>query len=492
LAISREVYPQLVGLKQEIDTKKVVERFADLFCEDTLAIIVKERETEQDPLRRRRLNMMYFSIHAGIMERKVVHLSDRAENFASKASVRFEGKRVPYMNVPNVMMNLPSHAKRSKLTAATVPIRRKLLAMTEEQMKRIDAMIEEKGFDNYFVYCQTAKDTDLLALADQLREVLVDTKNEYRKSLYARLKRINVSPKVARQHDVSFMMRGHDFDSYFPKEKLVPTLKSTLAGMGFHIDRQKNIRLDVSDRPNKRARAFCYPIKVPSDVRLVVKPSGGPGDYDTILHESGHAEHYANMPAGLRYEFQYLGDNAITESFAYLFEYLIHDEHWLSWAVGLEGKQADELVRFELFQKLMFIRRYAAKLIYEIKLYTKDLRVLDDRFEPTQKMYASRAQMYQRILGEATMVKYDQVNYLLDLDSGFYAADYCLAWLLEAQHRANLRKRFGAMWWTNPKTGVFLRRMYATGTTYTPQELVRRFYKQPISITYLEKDFVSI
>ncbi|MFH1400048.1 MAG: hypothetical protein ABIH41_00880, partial [Nanoarchaeota archaeon] len=46
LAISREVYPQLVGLKQEIDTKKVVERFADLFCEDTLAIIVKERETE--------------------------------------------------------------------------------------------------------------------------------------------------------------------------------------------------------------------------------------------------------------------------------------------------------------------------------------------------------------------------------------------------------------------------------------------------------------
>ena len=49
---------------------------------------------------------------------------------------------------------------------------------------------------------------------------------------------------------------------------------------------------------------------------------GGREDYAALFHEGGHAEHYANVDAELPFEFRHLGDNSVTESYAFLLEHL--------------------------------------------------------------------------------------------------------------------------------------------------------------------------
>ena len=58
-------------------------------------------------------------------------------------------------------------------------------------------------------------------------------------------------------------------------------------------------------------------------------PVGGWDDYSALFHEGGHTEHFANVDPALPFEFRYLGDNSITESYAMLFDHRMQDRGWL-------------------------------------------------------------------------------------------------------------------------------------------------------------------
>ena len=63
------------------------------------------------------------------------------------------------------------------------------------------------------------------------------------------------------------------------------------------------IRLDTGEREGKRSRAFCAPVRVPDEVYLVLRPHGGQTDWNTFLHELGHALHFAYMRPDLPFEY---------------------------------------------------------------------------------------------------------------------------------------------------------------------------------------------
>ena len=109
---------------------------------------------------------------------------------------------------------------------------------------------------------------------------------------------------------------------------MLPALEATLEGLGIDLRAQQNIHLDVEDRPLKTPRAFCSPIEVPGRVMLVIKPMGGPDDWHALFHEAGHAEHFAHTSPSLSMEARRLGDNAVTEGWAMLLEYLVDDPAW--------------------------------------------------------------------------------------------------------------------------------------------------------------------
>ena len=64
---------------------------------------------------------------------------------------------------------------------------------------------------------------------------------------------------------------------------------------------------------------------MPGRVVLVIYPQGGQDDYRALFHEAGHTEHFANTSPELPAEHRLLGDNGVTEGFAFLFEHLLSD-----------------------------------------------------------------------------------------------------------------------------------------------------------------------
>ena len=95
--------------------------------------------------------------------------------------------------------------------------------------------------------------------------------------------------------------------------------------MGIDPTAAGRILFDTGDREGKRSRAFCAPVRVPNEVYLVMRPHGGQTDWNTFLHELGHALHFAYMRPDLPYEYRWLGDNSITEGYAMLFDHLMQD-----------------------------------------------------------------------------------------------------------------------------------------------------------------------
>jgi hypothetical protein len=190
---------------------------------------------------------------------------------------------------------------------------------------------------------------------------------------------------------------------------------------------------------------------------LVIKPQGGPDDWRALFHEAGHTEHFAHTAPSLTVEEKRLGDNAVTEGWAMLLEHLTIEPAWLE--RRLDVPRPREFAADGAAQLLWLLRRYCAKLIYEIE------------FHAAADVTAMRSR-YVELLGDALKVTPSDTEYLADLDDGFYASQYLRAWAFEAQLRAYLREKFGNAWFTRKDAGSLIRDLWSEGQKPTADELL--------------------
>ncbi len=354
--------------------------------------------------------------------------------------------------------NEPDRARRERLERARTELLDEQLnpIYTEAHVATHDA-VPALGAEGYVdLYRRFA--FPLHETADQCRAFLESTEQLYEQAADRLFRqRLGVGLDEARPWDVARLYRAPEWDSAFPKETMLPALEATLEGLGVNLRAQRNIHLDVEDRPLKTPRAFCSPIEVPGRVMLVIKPMGGPDDWHALFHEAGHAEHFAHTSESLSMEARRLGDNAVTEGWAMLLEYLVDDPAWH--ARRLDMPRADEFAAEGATILLYVVRRYCAKLLYELELHA-----LDD-------VTAARAR-YTELLGDAVRIEPLAANYLADVDAGFYATSYLRAWAFEAQLRAYLRERFDTDWFTKREAGSLLRELWAEGQGYDADELL--------------------
>ncbi len=114
-------------------------------------------------------------------------------------------------------------------------------------------------------------------LADQCRAVLESTEQLYEHNADKLFRdRAGVGLSEARRWDVARVFRAPAWDEAFPAEKMMPALEGSLGDLGIDLRSQKNVELDIEQRPMKSPRAFCAPIEVPGRV-VLVDPADGRG-----------------------------------------------------------------------------------------------------------------------------------------------------------------------------------------------------------------------
>jgi hypothetical protein len=252
------------------------------------------------------------------------------------------------------------------------------------------------------------------------------------------------------------------------------SIRRQVRDMGIDPLAAGRITLDTGDREGKRSRAFCSPVRVPDEVYLVLRPHGGQTDWHTFLHELGHALHFAYMRPDLAFEYRWLGDNSITEGYAMLFDHLMKDAGWLKRYTQLGAKNLQPFLRSAGFEELHFLRRYSAKLIYEIELYGGSTR------------WESLPDLYVESLTSATTFQYNRADAFVDVDPHFYAARYLRAWQLQALLTETLIERYDVDWWRNPRAGPWIvAALFGEGQRELAHEQAQRVAGKPLSFASL-------
>src|SRR3954449_193791 len=225
--------------------------------------------------------------------------------------------------------------------------------------------------DGYIPTWELLNGVSLAGLRDECAQFLRDTQAMWDEVCPEFVKRgLGMTMSEVTRADALALLRAREFDQYFPAAEMESSIRRQVREMGVDPEAGGRVRFDTGEREGKRSRAFCAPVRVPDEVYLVLRPHGGQTDWQTFLHELGHALHFANMRPDHPMEYRWLGDNSITEGYAMLFDHLMQDGGWLKRYTPLGATKLDAYVRAGAFFELHMLRRYTAKLLYEIDLHS--------------------------------------------------------------------------------------------------------------------------
>jgi hypothetical protein len=451
--LDEEYYLHFAGLKDTLDLEPIYNEFSDLTTREQARAIGAAVDGSQN------IRELWRFASEGYLGQLTKEYEEKVARAEAELKATVDGEEIEYRMLKPAIANEPDRGKRERLERARNDlVEEHLNPLYLETHERVRGAVGELGGKNYF---ELYKDFgfDLESLADQCRRFLDSTEQLHDKFADKLFRdRVGISLAEATRWDTPRMMRGTTWDTGFPGDRMIPALRKTLADLGVDLDSQKNVHLDVENRPKKDPRAFCAPIEVPGKVMLVIKPIGGPDDWRALFHEAGHTEHYAHTSASLSVEEKRLGDNAVTEGWAMLMEHLTDEPGWLTRM--LDFPRPNEYSAEGAAVLIYFVRRYCAKLLYEMEFHQTD--------DPT-----TMASRYVELLGSALKVEPASTDYLWDMDSRFYVHAYLRAWALEAQLRAFLREKFGRDWFTQRSAGSLLRELWSEGQRMNADELLR-------------------
>ncbi len=451
--LDQEFYDHYAGLKESFDLQPIYAEFADLTTLEQAHAIGASVDGDA------RVRELWRFACEGYLGNITKVQEEQIGGLEATLEVKVDGETIGFRDLRPRIANEPDRGKRERLEVArNATTEETLTPLYLEGITRAQEGVQALGAENSLdLYRRFGLELD--ALAAQCRTLLADTEEIFETEADKVFRKAaGVGLAEAERWDVSRVLRATAWDAGFPGDRMLPALEATLAGLGIDLGSQANVHLDLEDRKLKSPRAFCSPIEVPEKVMLVIKPMGGFDDWRALFHEAGHTEHFAHTSAELSVEQRRLGDNAVTEGWAALFEHLTSEPAWLNRRLDFpdpSGLAADAAV-----QLLWISRRYAAKLLYEIEFHAA----------PDVTQMRSR---YVEILGDALKIEPSPTDYLADIDSGFYVSSYLRSWAFEAQLRDHLREHYGDEWFSKREAGSLLRELWSLGQSVTAEELLK-------------------
>jgi len=514
-------------LSENYNSQEIYARYPILSQEDTFRKLkaLYDRNPNDEETRR-----MFTSVLGTYIGAQLAELSDEFQNLKNKLTIDVadlglkspDGEAIAtllYEDVSEWLKKSADKALRQELYD------RMARGYTENLSQRFidlfqieNRMLAELGYPDVIGFYAQTSGHDLKKLGENGKKLVEATQANYRERMGALFHKMTGGldfDKDATRADISYVLHGKspemaEIDKRFPQSQLVPLARKTFDGLGLAFsqvamevnfadtdsyqreivektDNQpkngtplRRILLDIANREGKRSRAYVYPAAVPSEIYLSVKPEGGLDDYSAFFHESGHAQHFAYEKPDLSFANALMGNNTTTETYAYLFQNLFLNRHWLVNMAGLSEAEARVAVQRRALEDLYMLRRYASKMQFELSLF--------DRVNEANYSLSDKGEVYAGLLTQGCGFRYDAEGWTRDVDAGFYVADYFTAWSLEAQLREYLCKHFGNAsvqgedWYLNPEAGQFLKSLWADGNIAQHDLSARLGYNDPTDV----------
>ncbi len=463
--ITCEYYLYGSGQKNALSLGPVYGKYDYLFKKETINNLPPEE---------RKLRGFLINHYVG---EKTSGITEALSRKKSEKKFYIDEHEITYSRLQVLLSSIQSRKDREYLFHLKIEfVEKELNPLYRELFQKIYDSIREFSYGKYFEYLLRIQNIDFDSYANIFPKFLEDTREIYTHHMNKQLEKIGISLNSATVYDTTYLFRGGEYDSSFKSDYLTDFLKEFLLNIGINLSQQKNVHIDTEERPNKSPRAFCAPCNIPAEVYLNILPRGGYRDYETILHEMGHTQHFAHTSYTLKTEDRYLGDMGLSEVYAFLFQYLLTDPVFVEYYFDIYGEDLDRFIQNIMLSRLFLVRRYIAKFAFELRMHkTENLE--------------EAPHIYRDTLKKALYIEIPEELYLEDTDMDFYSANYLRAWFAEAVLNDYLKTKFGNKWFISKKAGNLLKELWFEGKKWQIEEMLSEVTGRTFDVTPLTDTF---
>lgn len=467
----------IAGLQEQSRSAEIYREYQHLFTSEQLEELARSRDGASDPVEHEALRRLWFEAADAVASRDLAQPYQDLTNDRLAWRATWDGEEISYNTILALCASEQDPDRRVQLyhlaceADATFQPRDLELAVESQRIRS-----EVFGLDGEVAIATARSGIDLQRFCQQVTDVSKATSASFEARAPEMFRELvgRDEERPSRGH-AAYMRSLHMFDDIYTRERMLEVCTKTVAELGFPLDRIPTIVSDLEDREQKSPRACVIPIKVPDEVHLLVRPTGGITDYQAFFHEAGHALHFGLTSSELPFAFRMLSpDHALTEIYSYVVERITHAPAWHVRHFGVDRQTAELVCARARFIDTQLFRRYVAKLTYELEFWR-------DPAAP------GNADLYRTLLTDATSMEYDGRQYLVDIDPGLYAADYLRAWRTSEQVIGWLEDEFGEEWFADRRTGDYLRELFEQGTRPTNEEISRQIGSSPDDFAHLTR-----
>lgn len=480
-------YRHGAGLASDFPVARLHASFPELSSPETFAAASEALEKargKDDPLAVRRVQLLRELVASQVEEALAARPAEAIATLEARSRLPVDDQT---LSLPEALFQLPrepSRARRALLERTTGNFLWDHRGPYGDRREAALATAERLGAKDYPALRQDVTGIDAGKLAEAAEETLRRTEDAYRDVLAYVLKKVEPTLRPlpggdAHRHDLQAALHAPWMDPFFRREDTSPAVARWLGEWGLRPDAFGRIRIDDEERPGKASRPFVAAVRVPNDVRLVLRPRGGLDALGGLLHEIGHAQHLAHVSEDAPMELRRLADASVTEAYATTFERLLLSPEWLKRYLRLPSTVVRDTTRLAAFQALTVLRRHCAKLPYELSLYTRG---------PS----ADRADEYAQRQRDALFVDPHPGFFLYDVDPQLYVTRYLRAWALETRLTAQLLERFNEDFWRNPAAFGWLSGLFAKGGAIDAEGLATDISGTPLALPEAGARLVAI
>jgi hypothetical protein len=457
--LNRQLYRYYAGFKFRLDLVNYYSDYSDIFSLDSIGEIESEYKNETFESRRKSLRKIGNFLIDQHLDACLAPLTEEIFDFEAQQKIVWEGQELSFSQASLYLKKEPDGFRRRNLSERYAGEMQKSELLRTENISRLQSAAGRLGFKNYAQARERVGGVEFRKLVESLDAALRPLEDKYREGLR---ESFEISPGLAFQEagawDLAYWERINEAEQVFSKDNLLPIVQATVSELGIRPERLDSVSIDLDCREGKKAGRLCIPIRIPHEIKIIMIPGNGAGQYSSLLHEIGHAYHFAWTSPSLPMEHRMIGDCALSESYAFLLESFIRDREWL--ARMLSFVKSKEFLRFQALYRLFLIRQCTGRLRLSIDLFEREtLAGMPEIFSETMKAYTGLAHQPEL--------------WIHDLAHGYYSADYLRGWMCEAMLREYLRTRFGNSWIMSRTAAGFLKEIWETGQLYSADELCR-------------------
>ena len=447
-------------LGQQSHLEEITTRYQSLLDRKNIQLVQRIEDSYQPSPEETQVHYLRLFLIQGALKLAAGQSADHLRALQLQSQIADGGNAVDYRRLPDLLAGETNRERRQRQLEAQLPLMVKENAVYREIRSLEDSLLFDLGYGDMASFLEEQHDVDLAVLSEAAEKFVRDT-DSLTHTLFAELapKLTGVRIESFRGYDLPVLERGQVFDKHFPATTMIDGLKSVLAEMGLSVDSAKGLKITTLDRYQVGFRPAAYPIQIPNDIRLPVRLVDGLPGYAAFYHELGHALCCATITER-DFEFAYLGSQTLAEASAFLLEQLLDQPAYLQNRLGFSPQETKDYLRFRALIKLITVRSYCGDLLYEQSLYSGE---------------SDPKTAYEKIRQPLLGYPWSDVEREGYLTRAGYlsSADYLRGWFLAAQLQEKLQAFVGANYASRPATGDFLKKIWAVGNRYTPEEVAQ-------------------